>query len=308
LHQYQQGGLEKVKEVNLAKRQSQLNEHRASIESYFRQHPPATIAEASAKIAELTGIKRGPTQIRHFLTSLGMKPRKVGQIPAKADVEAQEKFKTQLLEPKLAEAQAGNRMVFGCSPFCLRRLFGIGLVFSTIVRQSSSSTPAIECFGGYQRYHKRDLHTQNLTYITAQTVCELLRILAASYPKVPITVILDNARYQRCALVQTLAQSLNIELLFLPAYSPNLNLIERFWKFVKKKCLYSKYYVDCDRFQQAILDCIQYSPTKYKDELESLLTFKFQTFKEVAVIGDQPKLCPFSMAKPMPKKVSSKAA
>ena len=51
---------------------------------------------------------------------------------------------------------------------------------------------------------------------------------------VPVTVILDNARYQRCAQVVTLAASLQIELCFLPSYSPNLNLIERLWKFVKK--------------------------------------------------------------------------
>ena len=56
----------------------------------------------------------------------------------------------------------------------------------------------------------------------------------------PLTIVLDNARYQRCALVQSLAQTLGIELLFLPPYSPNLNLIERFWKFVNKQCLYSK--------------------------------------------------------------------
>ena len=61
---------------------------------------------------------------------------------------------------------------------------------------------------------------------------------------VPITIVLDDARYQRCALVQSVAQRLGIELLFSPAYSPNLNLIERFWKFVKKQCLYSKYYPD----------------------------------------------------------------
>ena len=63
-----------------------------------------------------------------------------------------------------------------------------------------------------------------------------------------MTVILDNARYQRCALVQTVAQTLGIELLYLPTYSPNLNLIERFWKFVKKQCLYSKYYPDSESF------------------------------------------------------------
>ncbi|MBK7953689.1 MAG: transposase [Candidatus Accumulibacter sp.] len=56
----------------------------------------------------------------------------------------------------------------------------------------------------------------------------------------PITVVLGTVRYQRCALVQTCAEKLKIELLFLPTYSPNLNLIERLWKFVKKQCLYAK--------------------------------------------------------------------
>jgi len=81
-----------------------------------------------------------------------------------------------------------------------------------------------------------------MTSIPSVTVCELLRLLAGAHTGVPITIVLDNARYQRCALVQNLAQTLGIELLFLPPYSPNLHLIERFWKFVKKQCLYSKYY------------------------------------------------------------------
>jgi len=67
----------------------------------------------------------------------------------------------------------------------------------------------------------------NLTYITATTVCELLQGLAGAYPGVPITIVLDNARYQRCALGQTLAATLGIALLYVPPYSPKLNLIER---------------------------------------------------------------------------------
>ncbi len=82
---------------------------------------------------------------------------------------------------------------------------------------------------------------QNLTDITAATVCELWRLLAGSHQGIPITIILDNARYQRCALVQAMAQALGIEVLYLPTSSPNLNLMERFWKFVKTQCLYSKY-------------------------------------------------------------------
>ena len=144
---------------------------------------------------------------------------------------------------------------------------------------------------------------ENLTYITAETVCELLRLLAGAYQGVPISVILDNARYQRCALVQAVAQELGIELLYLPVYSPNLNLIERFWRFVKKQCLYSKYYPDSESFQQAILTCIQQAPTTHKEELNQLLTLRFQTFREVPVLGEQ--RTPSTGSK---KKVLSKAA
>ena len=92
--------------------------------------------------------------------------------------------------------------------------------------------------------------------------------------------MLDNARYQRCSLVEKFAIELNIELLFLPAYSPNLNLIERLWKFVKKECLYSKYYSEFISFKNAIVDCLEKTHSSYKQTLNSLLTLKFQTFKE----------------------------
>ena len=63
-------------------------------------------------------------------------------------------------------------------------------------------------------------------YINAQSVCDLLDRLAGLGLSIPITLVLDNARYQKCALVFEKAQALNIELLYLPPYSPNLNLIE----------------------------------------------------------------------------------
>jgi len=98
---------------------------------------------------------------------------------------------------------------------------------------------------------------------------------------VPITLILDNARYQKCKWVFELADTLNIDLLYLPSYSPNLNLIERLWKFVKKKCLYSKYYSDFELFKTAISDCLSHTHDLYQIELDSLLTLKFQSFKNV---------------------------
>ena len=69
-----------------------MNQHTATIEAYFREHPPATAKEAMAKIEELTGIKRSENRVREFLKSIGMAPRKVGMIPAKADPDEQEQF------------------------------------------------------------------------------------------------------------------------------------------------------------------------------------------------------------------------
>ena len=93
LEAYVTGGIEKLKEIDHYRPQSELAKHRTTIEAYFREHPPATVSEAAAKLKELTGIERKPTQVRQFLKSLGMRSIKVGMIPAKADVEVQEEFK-----------------------------------------------------------------------------------------------------------------------------------------------------------------------------------------------------------------------
>ena len=61
-------------------------------EEAIEEHPPATVNEATAKIEEITGIRRGPTQVRGFLNSLGLRPRKVGMITDKVDVEEQQRF------------------------------------------------------------------------------------------------------------------------------------------------------------------------------------------------------------------------
>ena len=97
LAEYRRGGLAQLKEVPGSARESVLQEYRGTLEAYFLAHPPATVAEAQAKLAELTGITRGPTQVRQFLHALGMKPRKVGTIPAKADVEQKVKQLTDTL-------------------------------------------------------------------------------------------------------------------------------------------------------------------------------------------------------------------
>lgn len=124
----------------------------------------------------------------------------------------------------------------------------------------------------------------NTGYINSYSVCKLLIKITQKCGNLPVSIVLDNARYQRCKLVQETAKLFDIELLYLPAYSPNLNLIERVWKFVKKKCLYSKYYSDFDSFTEAISQCLAKTSGCYKKELDSLLSLNFQSFSKSHII------------------------
>ncbi len=99
-----------------------------------------------------------------------------------------------------------------------------------------------------------------------------------------IYVILDNARYDRSKLVREYVQGSKVELLFLPAYAPNLNLIERLWKFFKKRVLANQYYESYLDFKKACMAFFR-NNKRYKPELESLLVDNFQ------IIRPQPSLC-----------------
>jgi hypothetical protein len=70
--------------LNFNRPKSELAFHSSSIEAYLTNHPPSSILQASVMITELTGIKRGVTQTRSFLKSLGFSFRKTGVVPAKA--------------------------------------------------------------------------------------------------------------------------------------------------------------------------------------------------------------------------------
>jgi transposase len=156
--------------------------------------------------------------------------------------------------------------------------------FCRLFVRGPSGRHRVNVLGALHAVTHQLITVQNATYINAQSVCELLHKLTALGLGVPITVVLDNTPYQRCALVGTLAQDLGIELLFLPPYSPNLNLIERVWKFVKRKTLYSKHYPDLAHFRAAILGCLEQLATTYKPEMDSLLTWKFQKFENVQIM------------------------
>ena len=207
-------------------------------------------------------------------------------IPAKADPDKQVAYLAQEIEPRLAEAQAGKRAVFfvDAAHFVLAPFLGFLWSVARIFIQAPSGRQRFNVLGAMNAITHELITVTNDAYITAETVCALLQKLAAVNLGVPITLFLDNARYQQCALVITTAATLHIELCFLPAYSPNLNLIERLWKFVKKQCLYSQYYADFATFKYAIETCLSETHTKHKSALDSLITLRFQTFKKAQLV------------------------
>lgn len=94
---YLAGGIAALREVHFYQPTSDLEQHRATLEAYFTEHPPANATQAAVVIEELTGIKRSPTQIRIFMKKLGLKRLKTYAIPAKCDQEQQETFKKKSL-------------------------------------------------------------------------------------------------------------------------------------------------------------------------------------------------------------------
>ena len=285
LQAYQTGGLEALKQLNFYQPTSELDAHRDMLKAEFEARPARSINEAAERIEKLTGIRRSPTQMRQFLKDLKLKRLKVGQIPAKADPEEQKAFLEEKLEPRLAEAQQGKRHVFfvDAAHFVLQPFLGFLWCFVRQFIQAPSGRQRFNVLGALHATTLQVVTFTNETYINAQAVAELWRQIATEFAGLPITLVLDNARYQHCRFIIDLAAELGMELLFLPPYSPNLNLIERLWKFVKKECLYSKYYETFTEFQQAIIACVAEAHGKHKEQLASLLTLNFQTFKNVTL-------------------------
>ncbi len=154
-------------------------------------------------------------------------------IPAKADPDIQNDFKKKKLEPRLEEAKQGSSFLRRFSSFCISsfsRIFMV-ILLAYLLKHLLEENNVLAALNAIN--HEL-ITVTNDSYINSQCVCDLLWNIYFLNLEVPITLVLDNARYQKCKLVMKLAATLNIELLYLPSYSPNLNLIERLWKFVKK--------------------------------------------------------------------------
>jgi transposase len=207
-------------------------------------------------------------------------------LPCKANPIEQRKFLDDKLLPLIESAKKGAIELFfmDASHFVMGGF--AGRVWSVVRRyvKTASGRKRYNVLGALNFVSKKIETITNDSYITSTQVIEMLEKLAKSFVK-PIKIILDNARYQRCAVVIEKAAELGIELVFLPTYSPNLNLIERIWKIVKSKVLNSAYYETFGGFCDNIFDCVDTLHEKCAAEMASSVTKNFQIIEQEQIVA-----------------------
>jgi transposase len=202
-------------------------------------------------------------------------------------VATQHEFLDAELKPRLDAAVAGRGHVwFVDAAHCVYGTYLCCLwsILRVFVR-AASGRQRFNVLGAWDAASRAFVSVTNTTVVNTETMCELLRKIAALGLVGPVTVVLDNARYQRNKVVQALAAELSVTLLYLPSYSPNLNLIERLWRFLKRKAVYGKYHPNFAAFKAAIEDTLSQLGTTHAERLASLMTLNFQVFDDVSLLA-----------------------
>jgi len=217
---------------------------------------------------------KGMTSLLHSLDFRYKKPR---HIPGKANIEAQLEF-INAYEKLKQNKKEDDRIYFmdGVHPLHNSQpAYGWIKKGTEMVIQSNTGRQRINLNGAYNlEDHKVTI--QETDSINAQSTVSLLEEMMRNQPLGLIYVILDNARYYRSEMVRVFVKkNKRIKLVFLPPYSPNLNIIERLWKFFKKNVTYNTYYEKFAVFREYCLRFFK-NLDKYRSDLETLMTDNFQ--------------------------------
>jgi transposase len=274
---YQLGGIQALTENHHPGAEPKLNAKQMhQLDGYLQKHLQTNSKAIIVYIQKQYGVTYTLSGITDVLHRMGFSYKKPTHVPGKQDVALQEAF---LAEYERIKAHKGKH-----DP----------IYFADATHPQHNSIPSygwiktgqdkeLKANCGRQRLNINgaiDIETLESVVdfyetIDAQSARDLLVKLEAKHPLARrIYVIVDNARYYRNRWLKKMLRGTKIKLIFLPPYSPNLNLIERYWKFFKKMVMNNHYYETFAEFKQACKDFFR-KRQKYLPQLRTLLTEKF---------------------------------
>lgn len=246
----------------------------------------------AAYVFEQFGVQYSIAGMTDLLKRIGFTYKKSKSVPAKADEESQLAFLEETLPALIEEVEAGDAVIYysdGCHPTHNTK------TSRGWIRKGKDFE--IDCNNGRKRVNinaaVNAFKPEHLVYditesVNAQSTQRLGQKLLKKHPGKTIYIICDNAKYNRNQMLATWAKGQRIEFVYLPTYSPNLNLIERLWHFMRVQILNSIYYEKHAEFKAAIIDFLE-NIKSYKDEVRSLLTMNFRTVGQTSVHLSQTK-------------------
>ena len=275
---WERKGLDGLVENHYEGRNPNLTEEQcAALKTHLGQITYPNAKSIAAYIAEHYSVTYTPEGLTHLLHRLGFVYKKTKAVPGKADPEKQKAF----IEAyhQLKEQKGPNDRIYfmdGCHPNH-NAMPAYGWIAKGVTKEIPTNTARQRInLKGAIDISDFDLVIREDATLNAQSTITLFKQIEDKNPLAQsIYVIADNAPYYRSKLIKEYLQDSKIKILFLPSYSPNLNLIERLWKFFHKTVQYNQYYSTFDRFKQVSLNFFA-NIKDHHQALRSLLTENFQ--------------------------------
>jgi transposase len=238
-----------------------------------------TAQAVCAFVARTFDVIYTPHAMAKLLNRLGFVYKMPKKVPAKANEAAQRKFAEETLGPLMAAANDDKPLYFvdGTHPsYTAHAAYGWIRKGETRELKSNHGRQNININGALSWPGREFVHRQTGRITSAEMIL-LFEDLQARHPTATaIRVVLDNARYNHSKELKAwlACDDCRVELVHLPAYAPNLNLIERFWWLFKKSAIHNEYFATFADFRAAVEGFFA-RLDDYRDEIESLITDKF---------------------------------
>ena len=275
---FQEEGIEELLRYNYLGSESKLTlEQIETLDKHLEDIIYLSAKDICHFIEKTYGVLYTIPGVTSLLHKLGYTYKKPKHVPGKANPQAQKAFIEQYNELK-ENKDPEDRIWFVDAVHTLHNsqpAYGWMKKGYDYTIESNTGRQRVNINGAYSVEDHKVVINEAKT-INAQSTIALFKKLMKEQPLGITYIILDNARYYRSRVVREFLQkNLRIQLMFLPAYSPNLNIIERLWRFFKKKMVYNTYYEDFEYFRRC---CIQFFKKleNYRPELQTLMTENFQ--------------------------------